>query len=199
MNVLENFKEYLKNKGLSDDVIKDIVDGMAEAKVYLTNQEKIDERYTKLKGQKELLDEQLKSANDTIETLKKSNSSNDELQKEVQKYKDANKELQKKYDEDVILVEKRMQFTNELNKAGAKYADLLVSSVDLNTLELKDGKLIGYENIVKELQEKYTDQFNSTGITEPNSNGYTYKPAGGQEPKLSGDIFSAMAEHSVRK
>lgn len=199
MNVLENFKEYLKNKGLSDDVIKDIVDGMAEAKVYLTNQEKIDERYTKLKGQKELLDEQLKSANDTIETLKKSNSSNDELQKEVQKYKDANKELQKKYDEDVILVEKRMQFTNELNKAGAKYADLLVSSVDLNTLELKDGKLVGYEDIVKGLQEKYTDQFNPTGIAEPNPNGYTYKPAGGQEPKPSGDIFSAMAEHSVRK
>ena len=91
MDLQEQYRAFLKAQGLEDAQIEKIVKAMSGAKLYLSSEEDIDKRYQKLKGQKELLDEQLKGANATIETLKKSNTSDEDLQAEVQKYKDANR------------------------------------------------------------------------------------------------------------
>lgn len=197
MNNIERFKKFLKEQGLEDTQIKTIVEAMPGAHIYLASEEKLDERYQKLKGQKELLDEQLKGANKTIETLKKDNGSNEDLQKEVQKYKDANKDLQEKYDRDVITVEKRQHLMNALAKEGAIHPDLLIASMDLSKIELKDGKISGYKDAIKAMKESYKDQFK---VEEDGNDPYNYVPAGGDErANTPGDIFSAMAEHSVHK
>lgn len=206
MNNLERFKKFLKDQGLEDSQIETITKAMPEAKIYLAGEEKLDERYQKLKGQKELLDEQLTAANETIETLKKSNSSNEELQAEVTKYKDANTALQAKYDKDVIAVEKKQLLINALSKEGAIHPDLLVATMDLEKVELKDGKISGHKDAIKALKETYKDQFKD--VEDPNGgNGgtggdpYQYQPAGGKEPAGGdpADVFAAMTEFSVRK
>lgn len=202
MNNLERFKQFLKDQGVEDAQIEKIVKAMPTAKIYLAGEDNLDSRYQKLKGQKELLDEQLKTANGTIETLKKDNGSNEELQKEVQKYKDANKNLQAKYDKDVVAVEKKQLLINALGKEGAIHPDLLVASMDLSKIELKDGKISGHKDAIKSLRENYKDQFKVAEDPEngKNKDPYNYSPPGGSDPKGEpADVFAAMTEYSVRK
>ena len=204
MNLLEQFKSFLKSQGLDDEKVEAIAKGLAGAKIYLSSQEKIDERYQKLKGQKELLDEQLKTANSTIETLKKDNGSNEDLQAEVKKYKDGMADLQAKYDRDVTTIEKRMQVIAALEKEGAINPDLLVNSLDLEKVELKDGKISGHADSIKDLKKNYANQFKEKDSDPDNKGGnggeYVYTPAGtktGEETPA--DIISAMSAYSVHK
>lgn len=203
MNLEEQFKAFLKTQGLEDTVIEKVVNGLAGVKIYLSANEKIDTRYEKLKGQKELLDDQLKTANETIDTLKKDNGSNADLQAEVKKYKDANKDLQDKYDRDVVEVEKKQQVISALAKEGAIHADLLAASVDLSKIELKDGKISGHKDIFKDLKENYKDQFKEKDPEEGGNGagGYQYVPPGGDDKGGNGevDILGAMAQYSVHK
>ena len=62
------FKELLKAQSLTDEQINNITAKMKEEKIYTTSLENADERYTKLKGQKADLDEQIKAANTTYPT-----------------------------------------------------------------------------------------------------------------------------------
>lgn len=204
MNLLEQFKSFLKSQGLDDEKVEAIAKGLAGAKIYLSSQEKIDERYQKLKGQKELLDEQLKTANSTIETLKKDNGSNEDLQAEVKKYKDGMADLQAKYDRDVTTIEKRMQVIAALEKEGAINPDLLVNSIDLEKVELKDGKISGHADSIKDLKKNYANQFREKDSDPDNKGGnggeYVYTPAGTKTGDgTPADIISAMSAYSVHK
>ena len=60
------FKEFLISKGVTEEQATEIVGGMPEQKFYLSSEEKLDERYTKLKQQKEDVDTLLETANTTI-------------------------------------------------------------------------------------------------------------------------------------
>lgn len=204
MNLLEQFKEFLKSQGVEDAKVETIANGLAGAKIYLSAEEKIDERYQKLKGKNELLDEQLKTANGTIETLKKGNGSNEDLQAEVTKYKTDIANLQAKYDKDVTTIEKRMQVIAALEKEGAINPDLLVNSIDLEKVELKDGKISGHADAIKDLKVNYTNQFKEKD-TDPGSDGgkdgaYVYTPAGTKTGEdAPADIIGAMSAYSVHK
>ena len=204
MNILDQFKAYLKSQGLSDEQVETVAKGLAGAKIYLTAEEKIEERYTKLKGQKELLDEQLKTANATIETLKKDNGSNEDLQLEVTKYKNDLSALQKKYDADVTNLEKRRLVIADLEKEGAINPDLLVNSISLDKVELKDGKISGHTDAINDLKKNYANQFKKKEDPEGgNGKGkgtYVYTPAGGKDDGGAPvDIMSAMTAFSVHK
>lgn len=205
MNLLEQLKAFLKAQGLEDTQVDTIANGLAGAKIYLSAEEKIDERYQRLKGQKELVDDQLKTANETIDTLKKDNGSNEALVAEVQKYKDANKDLQDKYDKDVVNVDKKQQLISALAKEGAIYPELLAASIDLSKIELKDGKISGHKDLIKDQKENYKDQFKEKeedqGDDNDDKGGYQYVPAGGDDKGGSGnvDIIGAMSQYSVHK
>lgn len=65
------FEELLKAQGLDDNQVKSILGAMKKEKIYTTSFENAEERYNKLKGQKEDLEGQLKTSNNTIKDLKK--------------------------------------------------------------------------------------------------------------------------------
>ena len=89
------FKEILKNQGLTDEQISSIEKEMKDNKIYTTFLENADERYNKLKGQKEDLDEQLKTANTTIGELKKNNKDNEALQNTIKEHETTIETLKK--------------------------------------------------------------------------------------------------------
>ena len=208
MNTLEQFKRLLKDQGVEDAKIEEIIKAMPGAKVYLTGEEKLDERYLKLKGQKELLEEKVKVHEETIATLKKNNGSNEELQNTI-KDKDAKiKDLQAKYDRDVTTIDKKQQLISALTKEGAMHPELLVASMDLEKIELKDGKISGHKDAIKALKENYKDQFKEVenpkgGEGGQGDNPYQYNPPGGDKGgnggNGSGSIMEAMAAFSVHK
>lgn len=123
-------EEMLKGLGLEDDVIKNILKGMKDNKIYTTNEENIDERYSKLKTQKEDLETQIKEANTTLEGLKKGNKDNEELQRQLEDYKNKVDTLTKESEAKI----KNMTIDTAIDKAltasKAKHSDLLSSKFD---------------------------------------------------------------------
>ncbi len=87
-----DFKQYLVSKGLTEEQATAIVAGMPAEKIYLASEEKLDERYAKLKQQKEQAEEQLASYQTELDTLKESAKGNDDLTKQLA-------DMQAKFDE----------------------------------------------------------------------------------------------------
>lgn len=82
-----NFREYLESVGLSSEQVEAVLKGMPENKFYLASEENLDERYSKLKTQKEQAVSDLKTANTLIDELKTKSSNVEDLQKQIEQYK----------------------------------------------------------------------------------------------------------------
>lgn len=142
--------EILKAQGLTDEQINKIQASMKENKVYETTLEKADERYTKLKGQKEDLEGQLKTANDTIADLKKNNADNETLQNTIKDH------------EATIATLKKEAETKDFNYAldavlkdnKCKNSKALKALLNMEGIKLNEGKFEGLEEQLKTLKEK---------------------------------------------
>ena len=76
-------KEILKNCGVEEEKVNEIVKAMAEAKIYTTNLENVDVRYNKLQEQKKQLEEASKGYEKQLKELSKNNTDNEELKKQL--------------------------------------------------------------------------------------------------------------------
>lgn len=154
-------KEVLKKQGLTDAQVDAILADMKANKIYTTSEENIDERYSKLKGQKEDADEQLKTANKTIEDLKKSNKDNETLQATITEHEKTIETLKT----DSAAKIRNMAIDGAIEKAlvtsNAKHHDLLSTKFDREKIKVSDdGKTIeGIDDQLKGLKETYKDLF----------------------------------------
>ena len=158
-----NFEELLKAQGLTDEQIKAVIGAMKEEKIYTTNLENIEERYNKLKGQKEDLEGQLNTANSTIKDLKKNNADNEELQKTIKQHEDTIKTQKAEYESKVRNLTLDSAINSALTKAKAKHSDLLASKFDRDKLVInEDGTVTGLDEQLKGFKETYKDMFEVT-------------------------------------
>lgn len=139
--------EILQAKGITDDVIKAIVEDMKTNKIFTASEENLDIRYGKLKGQHDTATAQLKEANDLIATLKKSTEGQGDLQQKVATYEQQITALQAQLEEQQIDADVQM----ELLSAGVKPDDM-----DYVMFKLKaKGKLErGEDGKVKDMSDK---------------------------------------------
>lgn len=184
-----NFKELLKAQGLSDEQITAITGAMTKEKIYTTTEENIEERYSKLKGKKEDLEEQLKTATGTITELKKSNKDNEDLQAKVKEYETTIETL--KNDSNTKI--RNLSIDSAIDKLliGAKHTELLKSQFDREKLEVtEDGTIKGLDEQFKGLKENYKDFFQTTVVgIDPNNKG-------GSDPKNEPeDLRGALAAY----
>ncbi|CUP06026.1 minor structural GP20 protein [Clostridium baratii] len=166
-----NLEELLKAQGLDDNQVKSILGAMKKEKVYTTNLENIEERYNKLKGQKDDLEGQLNTANSTIKDLKKNNADNEELQKTIKQHEDTIKTQKAEYESKVRNLTLDSAINSALTKAKAKHSDLLASKFDRDKLVInEDGTVTGLDEQLKGFKETYKDMFEITlgGGTPPN-------------------------------
>ena len=70
-----DFKEYLQSKGLDVATAETIINGMAEQKLYITDEENAGTRLKKAKEKNKQYEEDLNNANTLIEQLKQNNVS----------------------------------------------------------------------------------------------------------------------------
>lgn len=166
-----NLEELLKAQGLDDNQVKSILGAMKKEKIYTTNLENIEERYNKLKGQKDDLEGQLNTANSTIKDLKKNNADNEELQKTIKQHEDTIKTQKVEYESKVRNLTLDSAINSALTKAKAKHSDLLASKFDRDKLVInEDGTVTGLDEQLKGFKETYKDMFEITlgGGTPPN-------------------------------
>lgn len=154
--------EILKAKGLSDDVIKGVLEDMKANKIFTASEENLDIRYGKLKTDHEGVTKQLGEANTLIEELKKSNKGNEGLQQKVTAYEAQVQQLQQELEESKI-------------DAAIKVGLLSEKALDVDYLTFKlknkgealtlgeDGKIKGWDDKIAALKTQCPTQFESSG------------------------------------
>ena len=154
--------EILKAKGISDDVIKGVLEDMKANKVFTASEENLDIRYGKLKTDHEGVTRQLGEANTLIEELKKSNKGNEGLQQKVTAYEAQVQQLQQELEESKI-------------DAAIKVGLLSEKALDVDYLTFKlknkgealtlgeDGKIKGWDDKIAALKTQCPTQFESSG------------------------------------
>lgn len=177
-----SFNELLKDV-VGDEKATAILSQMKEKKIYISSNENVDERYSKLKGQKEDLEQQLATANSTITDLKKATKGNEELQKKLTDYESEIQVLQKESEAKVRNLTLDHAIEKLLTTNNAKHVDLLKAQFDRDKLEIgEDGTIKGLDDQFKTIKESYSDLFqaqlsgqvpnNSGSSTNTNPNGW---------------------------
>ena len=166
------YKELLKSI-VGEEQTTAILNGMKEKKIYISSNENVDERYTKLKGQKEDLEQQLATANTTITDLKKATKGNEDLQKKLTDYESKIQTLQQESEAKVRNLTLDHAIEKLLTTNNAKHVDLLKAQFNRDQLEItEDGVIKGLDDQFKAIKESYSDLFQAqlTGNT-PNNTG----------------------------
>lgn len=190
--------EILKAQGLTDDQINAIQTSMKENKVYETSLENADERYNKLKTQKDDLKGQLDTANSTIESLKKSNKDNEILQQTIKDHEATIETLKKDSEVKIRNLTLDNAINGKLAKVDDKYKKLLETQFNKEKLTIKDdGTIEGLEEQFKTITETYSEWFE-----EKSSGGSGFNP-GGEPPQEKGDstkqFMDAIFNNQLRK
>lgn len=192
-----DFKTYLVSKGLTEEQASAIVDGMPAEKIYLASEEKLDERYAKLKQQKEQAEEQLASYQTELDTLKESAKGNEDLTKQLA-------DMQAKFDEakaesDAKLSQQEKDFAIKLALKEANPLDesIVLGLLDKDTIKVTESGLQGFTEQLAGLKENKSFLFQAAD-PEPNKApnitlGGTPK-AGAQTPP---DAFAAAVQKFI--
>lgn len=179
-----SFSELLKDV-VGDEKATAILNHMKEKKIYISNNENVDERYSKLKGQKEDLEQQLATANSTITDLKKATKGNEDLQQKLTDYESKIQMLQNESETKVRNLTLDYAIEKLLTTNNAKHVELLKAQFDRDKLEVaEDGVIKGLDDQFKTIKESYSDLFQAqlTGQV-PNNSGASANtnPNGWQE------------------
>lgn len=159
-----NLTEILKSKGVTDDVIKAVLEDMKTNKIYTAGEENLDVRYGKLKADHEGLSKQYAEANTLIEELKKSSKGNEDLQGKITGYETQVAQLQAELDK--AKLDNAIQLA--LRDAKAVDPDYLAFKLHEKykpeelTLD-ENGKVKGMDDKLAGLKTQFPQQFEASG------------------------------------
>lgn len=166
-----DFKEYLQSKGLDVATAENIINGMAEHKLYITNEENAGTRLSKAKEKNKQYEEDLKNASTLIEQLKKDNVSAEDMKAKLTDY------------------ERQIEDLNNQRQADKlnNYIDLSLTSANVRNLKAVKA-LLNMDGI------KADDKGEFTGLTEQldalkESDGYLFnasEPEQSNAPRFAG-------------
>lgn len=152
-------QEILKSQGLNDEQIEKVVGEMKQNKIFTTNLENADIRYSDLKSKLDTKTAEHTEATNLIETLKKNNANNEVLQGQVGEYESRIEALQSELAETKV---------NSALKIALLEAN--VTDVDYLTFKVKekgkveigeDGKIKGIGETIESLRTQYPQHFST--------------------------------------
>lgn len=181
-----DLREILKEAGLDDNAIKQVLTTMKAEKIYTTSEENADIRLKKNKEKIEKLEGELDDAVTKIEGFKDLENEKETLSKEVENLKRAATEK-----------DFNSALESALKEAKVKNSKLVKALLDNEKLTLKDGKLEGIEEQLKTIKEENDFLFEKVvkGIPDFSTGG----KGSGSEPteKSLGEKLAAAKSQSV--
>lgn len=190
-------KELLKKLGYAEEDITKIEQGLSNEKIFLTKEENIEDRYTKLKTQKEDLEKQVQTLTDTntniqteYDNYKKGSITQEEYESKVQEIQNQANEKVKQNEFDSKLAIKLV--SKDINARDAKD---IKANLDLTKISLDGENFIGLEEQIKELKERKEYLFNKeeTVITGGREGGHQKIDDG--KPDLSNMSYDDICKY----
>lgn len=189
-------KELLKKLGYTDEDIAKIEKGLSDEKIFLTKEENIEDRYTKLKTQKEDLEKQVQTLTDTntniqteYDNYKKGSITQEEYESKVQEIQNQANEKVKQNEFDSKLAIKLV--SKDINARDAKD---IKANLDLTKISLDGENFIGLEEQIKELKERKEYLFNKEETVITGQEG-TERQKTDEDIKLDEMSYSQMCEY----
>lgn len=145
-------KEILKKQGLDDNAVENILNAMKEAKVYISKNENIDERYSKLKNQKSELEKLISDREKQLEELSKNSNNSSELQKQLVDLQKLNETTKADYETRIANMEFDYSLNDALKGAKCKNTKALKALLNMENINLKNGKLEGLDEQLETLK-----------------------------------------------
>lgn len=187
------FEEYLKTiEGLTDEQVAAIAGGMKENRLFISGEENIDERYTKLKGQHGEASAQLKTAQELIAQLKPQAEGSETLKGQIADYEKQAKDAEER----AAKAERDAAIKVELLAKGAvpDDVDYLMFRIEQGDAEVKvgdDGKLSGLDDAITGLKASHPGQFKAEG-GDGKFSGNRLPSGGGVDQGVTKEQFDKM-------
>jgi hypothetical protein len=152
---------------LGEELSKQVKEKLQDKKIAIINdgswipKEKFDSKNEELKLTKQQLEDYKKNAVN-VENIVNENA---ELKTKYEKVKSDFEDGIKSKDNEISNINKKYSLLNELKKCGAVGEDLLLNKFNLDDIELNsEGKIKGFDELVKPLKENYKHMFKETNI-----------------------------------
>ena len=184
-------QEILKNNGLNEDQITNILNSMKESKVYTTKHENIDERYNKLKTQKTELEAQIKERDTQLADLSKNNKDNEGLLNQIKDLQALNKQTTTDYENKINQMQFDYALEGALTNAKSKNNKALKALLDMNSIKYQEGKLEGLQEQIEVLQKDASYLFNLD--TAPSNTGGLGNFGRGNNSIITKEQFRSMS------
>lgn len=152
MELMDWLKELLKAQGLEDEVINKIVESYkSESVKHVMPKDKFNEVNSENKQLKQDVADRDKQLND----LKDKSSKDSDLQAEITRLQEENKSAKEKYESDIYSTKLNNEIEKSLLAAKAKDLKIARAAFNLDDVKLEDGKLVGFEDQLKSIQESH--------------------------------------------
>lgn len=157
-------QELLKSLDLTDEQITSITTKMKENKMFISSEENLDVRYSKLKEQHDAQTKQLEESSKLIEDLKKSTEGQEDTQNKINEYQTKMTELE----EQLVAERTESALKVSLLAAGVKASDIdyimfkCKSDTDWKPVLDDSGNIKGMDDKIKGLKTQYPNQFESS-------------------------------------
>ena len=184
-------QEILKNNGLNEDQITNILNSMKESKVYTTKHENIDERYNKLKTQKTELEAQIKERDTQLADLSKNNKDNEGLLNQIKDLQALNKQTTTDYENKINQMQFDYALEGALTNAKSKNNKALKALLDMNSIKYQEGKLEGLQEQIEALQKDASYLFDLE-TTPQSTGGLGNFGRGNNNPTITKEQFRNM-------
>ena len=156
------YTKLLEEQGLSEEQIKTIVNAMKKNRIFITREEKIEERYQKMKQQRDLLKKKLEltenSLDKAIDNAQKRLEGQEDIQQLHSCYEGKLNSLKQEYEEKIIGI--KMDEAIKSLFVTTKYPELLAAKFDKSKVSFdSEGKVIGIEEQLSVLKREYKELF----------------------------------------
>ena len=192
-------QEILKNNGLNEDQITNILNSMKESKVYTTKHENIDERYNKLKTQKTELEAQIKERDTQLADLSKNNKNNEGLLNQIKDLQALNKQTTTDYENKINQMQFDYALEGALTNAKSKNNKALKALLNMNSIKYQEGKLEGLQEQIEALQKDASYLFDLNNAPQNTGGIGQFGRGGSTAPKFTCDDIKKMSAEEINK
>jgi penicillin-binding protein 1A len=169
----EKYKQFLDL--IKDTDIKEGQVDLLEGYIPRNRYNEMKDKFTASEEKSKTLENQIAENKKLLDESEKFKTESEEYKKKFEEQSTRHKSELENRDKEINNVVKRSLVKESLLQNGAKHVNLLMKDIDLDKVEVREDKLLGFDETMKTLKNDYQDMFkvveNSQNVNSGGSNG----------------------------